>query len=143
VNAEVRQVREHSELVEALALRHAVFCDEQGVPLADELDGLDADAVHIVAVGGGRVLGTCRLLFEGSSARFGRLAVARPERGRGLGAAILDAAESEARAAGAERIVLSARVDARGLYSARGYRERGEIFLDAGIDHIAMEKDLA
>lgn len=143
MSAEVRLVRGEGELAVALELRRAVFCEEQGVPLADELDGRDPDALHLVAIEDGWVLGTCRLLFEASVARFGRLSVAIPARGRGLGVALLEAAEREARAAGAERIELAARVDARGLYAARGYSERGEVFLDAGIDHITMEKALA
>jgi predicted GNAT family N-acyltransferase len=144
VSAEVRQSSGAAEIAAAMALRHAVFCDEQGVPLADELDGRDGDALHVVAVDRGAVVGTCRLLFEdGGVARLGRLAVARPQRGQGLGAAILAEAEARARAAGAVRMVLASRVDASGLYGARGYTERGDVFLDAGIEHITMEKDLA
>lgn len=144
MSAEIREASGTGEIAAAMALRHAVFCKEQGVPLADELDGLDGDALHVVAVERGAVLGTCRLLFEdGAVARLGRLAVARPQRGRGLGAAILDEAEARAQEAGAARMVLASRVDARGLYGARGYTERGDVFVDAGIDHITMEKDLA
>ena len=144
MSAEVREASGAGEIAAAMALRHTVFCAEQGVPLADELDGRDGDALHVVAVERGAVVGTCRVLFEdGGVARLGRLAVARPHRGRGLGAAILAEAEARARGAGAGRMVLASRVDARGLYGARGYTERGEVFLDAGIDHITMEKDLA
>jgi ElaA protein len=143
VSLDVRPVEGEEELAAALALRRAVFCDEQGVPLADELDGRDGEALHVVALEGGEVLGTCRVLFEKDVARLGRLAVAREARGRGLGGAILGEAETRARSAGVSRMVLASRVDARGLYAGRGYTERGEVFLDAGIDHITMEKDLA
>jgi ElaA protein len=141
---EVRRAASADEVGAALALRRAVFCDEQGVPLADELDGRDEEAVHLVARAEGRVIGTCRLLIEpGATARLGRLAVAPEARRRGLGAALLGAAEEEARTLGARRIELAAQVQARRLYSDRGYRTLGQPFPDAGLPHVRMEKALA
>ena len=55
-----------------------VFCGEQGVTLDGDRDGRDDEAVHLVAVDDGEVLGTCRMLIEpGGTARFGRLCVRR------------------------------------------------------------------
>ena len=140
----VRRAAGPREVEAALALRHAVFCSEQGVPLADELDCRDGEATHLVALDGAMVVGTCRLLSEpGDSVRLGRLAVGAEARRRGIGAALLRAAEAEARAAGARRIVLAAQTAARGLYAAEGYAEHGEPFDDAGIEHVRMEKPLA
>ena len=53
-----------------MALRHAVFCDEQGVPPELERDAGDAAALHVVAVERGRVVGTCRVLGDGPSVRL-------------------------------------------------------------------------
>ena len=108
-----------------------------------ELDGRDDQAVHVVAVRGGDVIGTCRLLIEAGTAKLGRMAVAAGERGRGLGTGLLHAAECEARAAEASRIALHAQVHARALYAVNGYAEYGEPFFEAGIPHVAMEKLLA
>jgi hypothetical protein len=41
---EVRAARDEAEVEAALALREDVFCGEQGVSLADERDGRDAEA---------------------------------------------------------------------------------------------------
>jgi predicted GNAT family N-acyltransferase len=140
----VRRAATPGEVEAALALRHAVFCEEQGVPLADELDGRDGDAIHLIAIDGAAVVGTCRLLTEaGGTVRFGRLAVAADTRRRGIGAALLRAAEDEARAHGGRRIALAAQTAAQGLYAAAGYAAHGEPFDDAGIEHIEMEKPLA
>ena len=76
---EVRAPRDEREVEAALALREEVFCGEQGVSLADERDGRDGEAVHLVAVEDGRVLGTCRLLLEGTAVKLGRMAEARHE----------------------------------------------------------------
>ena len=63
----------------ALEVREQVFCREQGVSRAEELDGLDEDALHLVALAPGsrRVIGTLRLLVSGDAAKIGRVAVER------------------------------------------------------------------
>jgi predicted GNAT family N-acyltransferase len=126
----------------ALALRHAVFCVEQGVPEELERDEHDATALHLVAVAGGVVVGTCRLLVGGGSARLQRMAVARSHRGRGVGADLLGAAHRWARAAGATEVELHAQLTAREFYARAGYVAEGEEFEDAGIPHVLMRRPL-
>jgi predicted GNAT family N-acyltransferase len=140
---EVRRVRGEAEMSAALTLRHDVFCLEQGVPESEELDGRDHEGIHLVAVGGGELLGTCRVLMVGATAQFSRLAVRQSARRRGIATALLDEAEVETRAAGGNRLVLHAQTYARELYENAGYRPRGREFWEAGIEHIAMEKVLA
>jgi predicted GNAT family N-acyltransferase len=149
---EVRRALSGAELEQALELRRSVFVGEQGVPESAEHDDLDSDAVHLVALQDGTVVGTCRLLLPSLSAgagrsagsvRLGRLAVAPEQRRRGLASALLESAEHEARAAGASRIVLHAQTYAWRLYAALGYERRGEPFQEAGLEHITMERRLA
>jgi predicted GNAT family N-acyltransferase len=140
---EIRSVAGSEERDAALALRHRVFCGEQGVSLDLESDGRDDEAIHVVAVSGGAVVGTCRLVLDGGTAKLGRMAVEPAERGRGIGAALLAGAEREARAAGSRRIALYAQARARELYARSGFAERGEPFEEAGIEHVLMEKRLA
>ncbi|HEX4626270.1 MAG TPA: GNAT family N-acetyltransferase [Solirubrobacteraceae bacterium] len=138
----VRPARDEAELRAALALRHDVFCVEQGVSEADEIDGRDGEALHVVAVRDGRVVGTCRVLVDDGIGKLGRMAVAPGARRGGVGARLLDAAEAGARAEGAGRVILAAQVDAERFYSARGYHTVGGHFVDAGIEHVRMEKAL-
>jgi predicted GNAT family N-acyltransferase len=140
---EVRAAESSSEVDEALELRRRVFVGQQGVTLEADRDGMDPEATHIVAVDGGRVIGTCRLVFDDGLARLGRMAVEDEARGRGLGAAILAEAEAQARAAGATRIRLHAQLAARSLYERAGFEARGEEFMEEGIPHLTMEKLLA
>jgi predicted GNAT family N-acyltransferase len=95
-----------------------------------------------VAVEDGAVVGTCRLLHHDGITKLGRMAVARPARGRGIAAALLAEAEHAARAAGSATMVLDAQTGALGLYERTGYRAEGEEFLDAGIPHLTMRKAL-
>jgi predicted GNAT family N-acyltransferase len=140
---EVREVQDAEDRRAAFALRAAVFVDEQGVPPDLEIDEHDDDALHLVALDGARVVGTCRLVDGADTAKFGRLVVAADARGRGIGSALLSEAERRARALGRERMTLTAQTAAMGLYEGAGYTPRGEVFLDAGIEHVTMEKALA
>ena len=139
----VRTARDAAEVAGALDLRHRVFCEEQGVDPAAEQDGRDRDALHVVAVEGNTVLGTCRLLLDGEVARLGRMAVERSARGRGVGRAVLGAAERSAAEAGARRVRLHAQIAVERLYRRGGYHRRGDPFAEQGIDHVAMEKVVA
>jgi predicted GNAT family N-acyltransferase len=139
----VRPARGEHEVAAALRLRELVFCGEQGVPPGADRDGRDHEALHLVALDAGRVIGTCRLVFDGDVARLGRMAVARRVRRSGVGAAMLAAAERSARDAGARRITLHAQTAVKELYSRHGFASRGKRFVEDGIEHVPMEKVLA
>jgi predicted GNAT family N-acyltransferase len=136
----VRRAAGSEELRAALDLRYEVFCVEQSVPPREERDGRDDQAVHLVALRDGEVLGTCRLVFAGSTVQFSRLAVRAEVRRRGIATALLAEADREARLGGANRLVLHAQTYALALYEAAGYRTRGRVFVEAEIEHVAMEK---
>ena len=139
----MRRAGSDDEVARALALRRRVFCHEQGVDPAAEQDGRDGDAIHLVALSGDSLVGTCRLLVEDDgTVRFGRAAVAEESRGRGIGAGLLEAADRVSLEAGADRIRLHAQTAARSLYERAGYAPRGEPFLEEGIEHVTMEKQL-
>jgi predicted GNAT family N-acyltransferase len=140
---EVRAARSQVEVAEALELRERVFAGEQGVSVAADRDGRDAEALHVVAIEDGQLLGTCRLVFDAGVAKLGRMAVRADRRGEGIGDAVLREAERQARAAGARRVALHAQTYAKGLYARAGFEERGDEFFEEGIEHVAMEKRLA
>ena len=125
---------------ELMAIRTDVFVDEQGVPPELECDGRDADAMHFLATDEvGNPVGVARLLADG---QIGRIAVLPAFRRRGIGRQLLDLALDAARARGDGRVWLHAQMDAQDLYLQAGFRIVGERFMEAGIPHIAMERDL-
>jgi predicted GNAT family N-acyltransferase len=138
----VREARNDVELAQALGLRERVFCGEQGVSRAAEHDGRDGEALHVVALEEGQVIGTCRLLVDGAVAKLGRMAVEREARRRGIGRLVLAEAERAATRAGARVMRLHAQQTVKELYSRGGYSEYGEPFVEEGIDHVSMEKRL-
>jgi predicted GNAT family N-acyltransferase len=119
----------------ASAIRHEVFVDEQRVPVELELDEFDAVAIHALALDGEVALGTGRLLPDG---HIGRMAVRRAARGAGIGSLLLRALMQQARQRGDAAVLLHAQLSARGFYERHGYVPEGDVFMDAGIEHIAM-----
>jgi len=139
--ASVRVAADSADWEGALAVRHAVFVAEQGVPAELEQDDLDASAVHVVASLGGAVVGTARLTFE-DGARIGRVAVLPEQRRRGIAGMLVAALEAEARRLGASRVGLHSQAYIQALYAKLGYEAAGPPFVEAGIDHVPMSKRL-
>jgi predicted GNAT family N-acyltransferase len=144
VSREVRLARPE-DLPAVYALRHEVFVLGQDVPEDMERDEHDEVVDHGVALVDGVVLATGRLLpptEPGGAATVGRMAVAEAARGQGLGAAVLDLLEQTARDRGWPAVELHAQIHATGFYDRAGYTPYGEVYLEAGIEHLSMRKDL-
>ena len=123
-----------------LTIRRTVFIDEQGVSEALEIDPEDHRHTHALAFDHhGAGIATGRLLAD---RQIGRMAVLPAWRGRGVGDAILTRLMETARARGVKRVTLSAQVHARWFYAGRGFTAHGGVFMDAGIEHIAMTREL-
>lgn len=143
VEVTIRPALGAAEVEAAQELRVRVFSGEQGVSPEAELDGLDGEAEHVIALEGERVIGTCRLRFSNGICKLERMAIACELRGAGIGLRLLEGAEGEARRRGAERIVLHGQLTARGFYERGGYLASSEdVLVEEGIEHVRMERSL-
>jgi predicted GNAT family N-acyltransferase len=125
------------------ALRRIVFIEEQGVSEADEVDGRDDAALHVLATQDGKPLGCARILISGDVAKIGRVCVLKEARGTGLGAAIIAACLDAARAQPGTSIAkLGAQTHALAFYEKLGFVAFGPVYDDAGIPHRDMERAL-
>jgi predicted GNAT family N-acyltransferase len=123
----------------ASPIRFTVFVEEQGVPREIELDEHDAACVHAVVFEQGKAVATGRLLPDG---HIGRMAVLKEWRGRGIGALMLEKLMRRAKERGDKAVALSAQVHAVPFYRAHGFVAEGEEYLEAGIRHQAMRRQL-
>jgi predicted GNAT family N-acyltransferase len=121
------------------AIREEVFVREQSVPADMEWDEFDPKSRHVLASVDGVPIGTGRLLPDG---HIGRMAVLRAWRGKGAGSAMLIRLMEIARDLGMQRVLLNAQVQALPFYLSHGFEAEGEEFLDAGIPHRRMRRDL-
>lgn len=135
-------VRMTGDLEPCLWLRKVVFVEEQGVPLEEELDDLDAECTHFLAEAAGEPVGTARLRLVDGKAKAQRVAVLAAWRGAGVGRALMAALEGEARRQGAREVVLAAQTSAIPFYERLGYAAWGDEFMDAGIPHRWMRRAL-
>jgi predicted GNAT family N-acyltransferase len=140
----VRWAAGEEDLQGAIRVRKVVFCDEQGVPVEEELDGRDEQALHLVALAPGdeRVVGTLRLLFDGDVVKVGRVAVESSWRRRGIALRMLLVALDRARELGSTSARLAAQVGAVQLYEKAGFEVQSEVFEEAGIPHVWMGRRL-
>ena len=129
----------------AAPLRSEVFVDEQEVPAELEVDELDATALHAVVLNKlGQAVATGRLLQpQAHVAQIGRMAVSKPLRGGHLGQMVVESFIEAARKRGDCEVLLHAQCSAEGFYRRLGFKSHGDIFDDAGIDHIEMTLQLA
>jgi len=139
---EVRQALDSAEVEAAQELRLKVFMGEQGVTREADIDGLDPESTHLVAMRRGTVVGTCRLRFPRGQCKLERMAVERSLRRTGIGEALMREAEREAVGQGATEIVLHAQREAEAFYAACGFVSEGDTFLEEGIPHVQMRKSL-
>jgi predicted GNAT family N-acyltransferase len=144
----VRRAYSPDEIAACLQVRRRVFIDEQRVPEHEELDDLDSVARHFLAAPEKgsppqAAFGTARLVFlDDGTAKVQRVAVLRAERKRGVGAALMFAVEGEAARARVSTVILGSQLHALKFYERLGYQSYGDVFLDAGIEHRMMKKEV-
>ena len=118
-------------------VRETGFVQEQRVPRAIELDALDPQCFHVIAEDdAGHAIGTGRLTPD---RRIGRMAVVPDWRSRGVGGAMLHALLRQARANGWNAVSLHAQAAAIAFYRRHGFAAHGERFMEAGIEHQAVQ----
>lgn len=143
---DIRVVQDEAELEAAFFVRRAVFMEEQQVPEEiemDQFDERDAPTIHFVATLGNEPVGAARLrTYSDGVGKVERVAVAASQRGTGLGRKLMDVLEQTAREHGYAKLKLNAQCHAQRFYEKLGYVQIGELFVEAGIDHVAMEKTL-
>lgn len=133
----IKQVSWQSAVRQLSQIRHQVFIIEQQVPVDLEWDGLDASALHLLAIDNqANPLGCARILSDGS---IGRMAVLKQHRQAGVGSALLQTAIACCQQCGWLEISLSAQVQAIGFYERAGFMLCSQEYLDAGIPHRDMK----
>lgn len=106
----------------ARAIRRRVFVEEQGIPARLDADGLDEEAVHVLAFDGERAVATGRLVIpETGPGVLARIAVLPEYRGYGLGRSVVRELEAESRARGVRKLTLHPHVHLERFYADLGY----------------------
>lgn len=113
--------------------------------IPETLDDDEADSFHLAAFSvEGQVLGTGRLVsVDENTAQIRSMAVLAKNRKCGVGRALLQALEKEARGRGFASLILHAREEAVPFYERCGYRlVKPSYVLQEVIPHFLMERNL-
>ena len=142
-----------ADVGEVLAVQRAAFAIEAQLygdpslpPLQESHEQLAADLDRsrgLVALDGGRVVGSVRVRVDGTSLHIARLSVAPDQQGRGLGALLLARAEEVAEAS--EALLFTGHLSASNLrlYARAGYVEQRRVPVDDHVTLVYLRKQLA
>ena len=140
---DVKLVTTDEDRERAFALRKEVFVKEQGVPLSLELDEHDATAIHFIVNDGEDTIATARLReIEPKIGKVERVCVLSSYRGKRLGVLIMKTVEQYAKSIDFKTLKLNAQSYAVPFYEKLDYVVTSPEFMDAGMPHRAMEKQL-
>lgn len=140
-----KKITNEEDLKKAFHIRKTVFVDEQGVALEDEFDQYDTltgKCEHILVYFKEEAVGTGRLRTVNEFAKLERICLLEPYRKFGLGKVILQSLEQIAKEKGLTKAKLHGQTHAEGFYQKLGYKTASSIFIEDGIPHVLMVKEL-
>jgi ElaA protein len=124
-----------------LAARNAVFVVEQTCPYQD-MDGLDAGAMHLTAWHGTEVAAYLRIIDPGikfAERSIGRVLTTSAFRGTGLGRELLKRAlEYVDQTFPKESVRLGAQAHLQSFYAFFGFEKASDLYMEDGIPHVEM-----
>lgn len=133
------------DLKKAFDIRIEVFVEEQGVPLEDEFDEFDTingQCEHILVYLNEKPVGTGRIRLVDEFGKLERICILEPFRKLGIGKMIIKALEELAERKAVSKVKLHGQKQAEGFYQKLCYQTSSSIFMEDGIPHILMIKDL-
>ncbi len=148
-----------ADRLKCICIRAIVFMHEQHCPYAEEIDGLDEGALHVLgevetAHGPENIntepVATARIRFLGEPAtddsaggwaKLERIAIREAWRGGGHGHELVEFLVETARSRGYTRLKMHAQSHLVEFYERHGFVARGEEFVEAGILHRVMVRE--
>lgn len=135
-------VKTQKEREDAFSLRRTVFVNEQNVPEEEEIDQHEDEATHFVLYHEGSPVGAGRFRVVDGYGKVERICVLKDARNTGAGTKIMNGIENFAQENGIAKLKLNAQTHAIPFYAGLGYEVVSEEFLDAGIPHRTMIKNI-
>ncbi|MBK7376216.1 MAG: GNAT family N-acetyltransferase [Ferruginibacter sp.] len=132
--------KEYQQMVK---LRNDILRQPLGLSFNEEELAREKEDILIGAFDDDEMLACCLLTkTDNHSLRLRQMAVQNNLQGKGIGASMMNFAETIARDKGYKRLLMHARKTALGFYEKLGYRVVGDEFTEVTIPHYVMEKYL-
>ena len=119
----IDQITSAEDVAIAFLIRNEVFCCEQKIPAGLDQDGMDREAIHVLASSNERPVATGRLVVDRNGQGVAaRIAVLRDYRSRGVGRLVVRKLEELAEDMGVRSLELHPHYYLEKFYSQLGYR---------------------
>lgn len=139
----IELVTTQKQLEDAYYVRMKVFVEEQLVPAEEEIDQFEDVSTHFILYDElQHPAGAGRLRILDGIGKIERICVMPAARSKGAGTIIMNALEEYGTTQDIHTFKLNAQIQAIPFYEKLGYRIVSEEFLDAGIPHKTMIKDM-
>jgi predicted GNAT family N-acyltransferase len=131
------------EYEKMVTLRNDVLRKPLGLSFAPDELAKEKEDILIGAFDEDVILACCLLTkIDNKSLRLRQMAVQNNMQGKGIGASMMNFAETVARDKGYKKLMMHARKNALGFYEKLGYKVMGNEFEEVTIPHYVMEKGL-
>ncbi len=141
---QIKQPESNEDFKHYYNLRWQILRAPWKQPAGSELDEVEDECFHVMAVTESEIIGVARLQYNSKTeAQIRYMAVAHSCERQGVGRELLSALEHQASASSCNRIILDAREPAVGFYEKLGYTviEKSYLLFDE-IQHFRMNKDI-
>lgn len=127
-----------NDLNDAFYVREQVFVKEQNIDTNLVFDDLDNEAIHVVVYENNMPVGSGRIIRDNDEYLIGRIGVLQENRGKDYGDLIVRMLIQKGFDMGANQIVVHSQLPPVPFYKKIGFKEVGEIYEEASIEHITM-----
>lgn len=138
----IKVVETPEEKNQAFQIRTTVFVDEQKVSMEEEIDEFEDVAIHFIGYKNKIPIAASRLRWVDDYGKLERICILKEFRGKSYGSDLIKRMETEVFKKGYKKAKLNAQTRAVEFYKRLGYIVVSEEFLDAGIPHVTMTKQL-
>ena len=142
---DIRQAVDAQEIQKVFEIRRQVFVEEQNIFKHTDKDENDAQALYLMALMDGEIIGVVRVFPVGDHDDEwvgGRLAVKKPFRGSSAGWRLVQAAVELVKIHGCRRFTAMIQKENVSFFEKLGWQPFGPLFLYHGKEHMAMSADL-
>ncbi|AOG60872.1 hypothetical protein SHELI_v1c09230 [Spiroplasma helicoides] len=127
----------------AIQLREKVFIVERGSLRKVDIDDYDEKGYHFIATYNNELVCCARAIIKKDKLYWGRIAVEKEYRSKKLSLVVLEKLKQFSKDVLKQNTVyVNAVYSVKDFYTKFGFVEFGDIFVEDGVDHIAMKLDM-
>lgn len=138
----IKKASNIDQLADVITIRKKVFIQEQNIAIHNELEKDNYLFQHYILYFNGVKAATARMRKANNYYIVGRVAILKQYRNLGLGKKIMNFIHQEIKTNGGNKIIIHAQLKVENFYKKLGYISTSEIFYEANIPHVIMEKYL-